>query len=452
MLHGNACFFFYQFYNLLKTILLVKSPKEQRCMNYLFQVSSTSGSRNYNQGVSSSMDASPLPPPAFSTTTPSPTNFNVENNSSLSINSKDKTEDKDLFTDNNNSDTFNNKNNSLNSNITAFASSAECNQNSTSTPLILNLSNIQGGGGLLILNSNTHSANPGHSQGTHHTLSAPFTLTSYFGPAHAITTTTSNGRCVPAIAIQQQQQHQQHHSQNHFQSIHQQHQHVQVSPLHNPIQVASLVKRETKDQSVDNLRVDLTNGNLAMDTGTFANLVSSLEESQTFNKDHKNAIKQSFCSIKTEFNDSSHHVKEELFSNSLSLSPEDIQKTLSANLPTNSNKSPHSVDDNPMDFIDNNMAHAEDDVLANLDAFDMLSDFPDLDHYDPSPTDNFNRNHSNSSASSSTNVSGKSVTNQSQQTNRNDYRDTSSHISDYSPEWAYPEVRFCSAFFFFLNF
>lgn len=214
-------------------------------------------------------------------------------------------------------------------------------------------------------------------------------------------------------------------------------------------------------------RENLTNGSLSLDSGTFANLVSSLEagealhrnqstssrspnlnnrsHSQTQDLHHSEEItKDSFLGIKAELSEFAVD-KEELFSDAIDLSPEDIQKTLSANLPHSScNKdTPNSVVDvNPMDFIDNDITSQDDDVLANLYAFDMLTDFPDLEHYDTSPADNANSNNSDTSSSTSTNNSGKSVTNQSQQTLKMDYRENTANITDYSPEWAYPEVGY----------
>ncbi|KAB7505930.1 Calmodulin-binding transcription activator 1 [Armadillidium nasatum] len=306
----------------------------------------------------------------------------------------------------------------------------------------------QGGGGLLILNSGSHTGGHGHSQ---HPLAAPFTLTSYFGQPHVVTSTANGGR-LPHAHVLHSLHHQQHphsvHSVHHQQPMqiqypHHQQQHNHHSNNQHHHHSTVLVKRESKEDAVESLRLDVTNGNLTMDSGTFASLVSSLEASESQNKggQRESSLVGDSGSIKAELAADMSIVKEELFVDTLTLSPEDIQKTLSANLPPHNPipKSPHSADDNPMDFIDSNMPSAEDDVLANLDAFDMLSDFPDLEHYDTSPPDNLNSNHSNSSASSSTNVSGKSVTNQSQQTLRIDYRENSSNISDYSPEWAYPE-------------
>ena len=204
---------------------------------------------------------------------------------------------------------------------------------------------------------------------------------------------------------------------------------------------------------------------MSLDSRTFANLVSSLEAGESlqrsetptgrspnhFNRSHsqtqtcnhsESITKDSFLGIKAELSEFSVD-KEELFSDAIDLSPEDIQKTLSANLPLSScnRDTPNSVVDvNPMDFIDNDITSQDDDVLANLYAFDMLTDFPDLEHYDTSPADNANSNNSDTSSSTSTNNSGKSVTNQSQQTLKMDCRENTANITDYSPEWAYPEV------------
>lgn len=213
-------------------------------------------------------------------------------------------------------------------------------------------------------------------------------------------------------------------------------------------------------------REAMSNGSLSLDSGTFANLVSSLEAGDSITKTSRESslssaetlppssssmqtsndcqTKDSFLGIKAELSDLSVE-KDEFFSDTIDLSPEDIQKTLSANLPQSScsRDTPNSgVDVNPMDFIDNDIASQDDDVLANLYAFDMLTDFPDLDHYDTSPLDHANSNNSDTSSSTSTNhSSAKSVANQSQQTVKMDFRENTANISDYSPEWAYPEVR-----------
>ncbi|XP_059615382.1 calmodulin-binding transcription activator 1 isoform X2 [Phlebotomus argentipes] len=124
------------------------------------------------------------------------------------------------------------------------------------------------------------------------------------------------------------------------------------------------------------------------------------------------------------------------FNETLDLSQEDIQKTLSANMPLSNHNTDETMnsDINPMDFMDNvcvgnpPSVH-DDDVFVNLDAFDMLVEFPDLE------LDGKN-NLSDAGIESTVNC---------------DKLTTSTHdegksgnsqlfdITDYSPEWAYPD-------------
>jgi hypothetical protein len=96
----------------------------------------------------------------------------------------------------------------------------------------------------------------------------------------------------------------------------------------------------------------------------------------------------------------------------------------------------------------------DDDVFVNLDAFDMLGDFPELEILESSAESNTAA--ANSSGSTGMDHStpeppssqgGKSVTTTSsvdkgneQASPRMDYREGTANITDYSPEWAYPEV------------
>lgn len=96
----------------------------------------------------------------------------------------------------------------------------------------------------------------------------------------------------------------------------------------------------------------------------------------------------------------SHLASSGFFDETLELSHEDIQKTLSANMPTcdldrnavrstdTANVMVSGID--TMDFIESCEAVAspthvvDDNVFVNLDAFDMLGDFPELEVLDPS--------------------------------------------------------------------
>lgn len=93
------------------------------------------------------------------------------------------------------------------------------------------------------------------------------------------------------------------------------------------------------------------------------------------------------------------HLASGFFDETLELSHEDIQKTLSANMP-NCDLDRNSVRESTanvmvsgidtMDFIESCEAVAspthvvDDNVFVNLDAFDMLGDFPELEVLDPS--------------------------------------------------------------------
>ncbi|XP_059048651.1 calmodulin-binding transcription activator 2-like, partial [Achroia grisella] len=130
------------------------------------------------------------------------------------------------------------------------------------------------------------------------------------------------------------------------------------------------------------------------------------------------------------------------FDETLELSHEDIQKTLSANMPTceldrsgvrssdTANVMVSGID--TMDFIESCEAVAspthvvDDNVFVNLDAFDMLGDFPELEVLDPSTISThplISCEKSPPEEKMQMDCSGEGALS----------------ITDYSPEWAYPE-------------
>ncbi|KAJ0176833.1 hypothetical protein K1T71_008012 [Dendrolimus kikuchii] len=142
------------------------------------------------------------------------------------------------------------------------------------------------------------------------------------------------------------------------------------------------------------------------------------------------------------------------FDETLELSHEDIQKTLSANMPTcdldrngvrstdTANVMVSGID--TMDFIESCEAVAspthvvDDNVFVNLDAFDMLGDFPEFEVLDPS--------------SITTNpvcctmmfeqfqmICQKSPPAEGNEKMQTECGEGALNITDYSPEWAYPE-------------
>ncbi|XP_072948624.1 calmodulin-binding transcription activator 2 [Epargyreus clarus] len=133
------------------------------------------------------------------------------------------------------------------------------------------------------------------------------------------------------------------------------------------------------------------------------------------------------------------------FDETLELSDEDIQKTLSANMPTceldrsvvrNSDTANVMVSGiHTMDFIESCEAVAsptnvvDDNVFGNLDAFDMLGDFPELEVLDPTTI-----------STNTIALCGKSPHEESNEKMQTDCPGEGAlSITDYSPEWAYPE-------------
>lgn len=70
---------------------------------------------------------------------------------------------------------------------------------------------------------------------------------------------------------------------------------------------------------------------------------------------------------------------ESIFNTTLDLSQEDIQQTLSANMPVHRNE--ESIVNDTISFIENcsSSVQEEDDTFVNLDAFDMLIELPELE-------------------------------------------------------------------------
>ncbi|XP_055619380.1 calmodulin-binding transcription activator 1 isoform X3 [Toxorhynchites rutilus septentrionalis] len=154
-----------------------------------------------------------------------------------------------------------------------------------------------------------------------------------------------------------------------------------------------------------------------------------------------------------------HHDNLPFFNETLDLSQEDIQKTLSANMPLGhggqgvgvGGSSETPTDDamngeiNPMDFIENCGDHhgaVDDDVFVNLDAFDMLVEFPELELDAKSSF--------LSGSETGTDVGDNGVSDLGQfklsagseivvENSIRGHHSNTSTITDFSPEWAYPE-------------
>lgn len=309
---------------------------------------------------------------------------------------------------------------------------------SNAPPLVLSLSQIQGGGGLLILNSNAQTTN-----NTHKSLVTPVSVASFV-------CSTNNSRGMSK-------------NDNH-----------KNSPL--------ILKQESMDT--------LQNGKIR-ETKMEEGLRQSIFDGLTYGRQERNqeVLMSSAPSTPSKQMDTTHEddykhqtygetvvlldAREELvhkhdgssivtggfFNETLDLSQEDIQRTLSANMPlcsgelerhhsqsdsnrgSTSSKQPqtnHSgslnSEINPMDFIDScdvvvSPTHVvDDDVFVNLDAFDMLGEFPDLEVLD-----------TNHSSLLDVNPSERNNKHTSEQSHNGNQMEGTAKITDYSPEWAYPE-------------
>nr|CAD7201845.1 unnamed protein product [Timema douglasi] len=399
-------------------------------------------------------------------------------------------------------------------------------------PLVLSLSQIQGGGGLLILNSSSTASNVS----AHQSLVSPVAVTSF------VCSTNSSSH------HQRNHHHHHHHHHPHSNKelakpivLKQEAMetnspassccHTSVSDTNTSTSINSL---NLSNNNIDNsTKMDITNGNVAtvFDTSgsaTYSNkssrdkhtirsnstpkqqhislsnsssfIMSSAPPTPTKHMDTSGEdvldIKPTYCSSDTVLvigsstggvnmkNTETISLVGGFFNETLDLSQEDIQRTLSANMPLscsdelNDNRgrvgmlsgghiiasksittsreemSPEDVivpEINPMDFIDScdvvvSPTHVDDDVFVNLDAFDMLGDFPELEILEPSSDDvNANLIESHGRVGGGKvggNTSSGALEKSSEQASpRMDYREGTANITDYSPEWAYPEVK-----------
>uniref|UniRef100_T1IL77 CG-1 domain-containing protein n=1 Tax=Strigamia maritima TaxID=126957 RepID=T1IL77_STRMM len=293
----------------------------------------------------------------------------------------------------------------------------------SAAPLILNLSQLQGGGGLLILNSSPTPASL-----------TPLTLASFVCNQGAVSAThvtstarggSANGGTGADVEL-----------------------------------VSSSADGSLKRESDDESKLERTT---AMDASTYESMLTSDDS----NKLDRTLLSASTRTNSPPFGDEMKTKTEtiHLFDNeTLDLSQEDIQKTLSANLPTCStgrlgghkvNESHHqqhhnhhhnqyemdATDLNPMDFIDNDVSTPDEDVFVNLDAFDMLTDFSDLDPVNPELSAASSALSCSAGASSvgSSGGGSKAASSHNGSTSRMDYREGTANITDFSPDWSYPE-------------
>ncbi|XP_074029388.1 calmodulin-binding transcription activator isoform X5 [Leptinotarsa decemlineata] len=336
---------------------------------------------------------------------------------------------------------------------------SNCSSSSGNTPpLVLSLSQIQGGGGLLILNSNSSN------NSSHQNLGNPVSVANF-----VCNTNRSIAKDRSSHLVLKQEV-------------------MDTNPsscLHSSKQNSKSGQREMKMELSENHRQSIFNDGSMYGSSTPRNhqqqtevMMSSAPSTPSKHMDtsqeetiddykHQNFCGETVVLLGTDSSgslvsksDGSSIINGGFFNETLDLSQEDIQRTLSANMPlcsseldthqrhnSESNNAGHqnkvqsqqqnlTTEINPMDFIDScdvvvsptNVV--DDDVFVNLDAFDMLGEFPDLEALDSSHAGLLDVNPSEGRGNTKAH-------NEHQQQNHS--LEGSAKITDYSPEWAYPE-------------
>ncbi|XP_050304910.1 calmodulin-binding transcription activator 1 isoform X3 [Anthonomus grandis grandis] len=405
----------------------------------------------------------------------------------------------------------------------AAQNSNNCSSSSGNTPpLVLSLSQIQGSGGLLILNSNSNSTNHQNlvnpvsvanfmtcntnrgivkDQRTSHLVLKQEVMDTNNSPSclHSSNTTKQDSKnkqhrdnkmeisetlrqslfesnIYGTNNVQQtQQQTQNQQSQSHQQQQHQQQQQQQQSRNNTRSIFRSQPQTEVIMSSAPSTPSKL------MDTG-HDEAPSEEYKHQNYCDDTVVLLGADSSGTLVNKNGGSSIINNGFFNETLDLSQEDIQRTLSANMPmcsselenhhnsheNESNNVSHqqskkrsdqnnlTSDINPMDFINNcdvvvSPTHVvDDDVFVNLDAFDMLGEFPDLEGLESSHASLLDvnpseatRNGSHSNHGGKNHATAQPVAHQQgqqhSQHNGAQHLEGAAKITDYSPEWAYPE-------------
>ncbi|CAH2096516.1 unnamed protein product [Euphydryas editha] len=290
-----------------------------------------------------------------------------------------------------------------------------------SSPLLLSLGQIQGGGGLLILNGTSNSSQQ------HSSLVSPLSVTSFVceEPRERY-----RQQYKPTFVLKRE--------------IPDSQQTTGINATESNFEVETRVEEKVEVENFDRkIKMEPRSRNHIVASAPttpsrYPDLVERLE----------NKVQVENCDDTLILLGTDGHLETSsgFFDETLELSHEDIQKTLSANMPTceldrsvvrsseTANVMVSGID--TMDFIESCEAVAspthvvDDNVFVNLDAFDMLGDFPELEVLDPST------------------ISTNPVTlcsNSPPAEENNDKMQTDSpgegalSITDYSPEWAYPE-------------
>ncbi|XP_061715669.1 calmodulin-binding transcription activator 2 isoform X2 [Cydia pomonella] len=288
------------------------------------------------------------------------------------------------------------------------------------SPLLLSLGQIQGGGGLLILNG------AGNSSQQHSSLVSPLSVTSFvceeprdryrhqYKPTFVLKREIPDSQ--PSSCIQ-----------NTESSTY------EVEPVEEKVNIETFERKIKMEPRSRNQMIS----SAPATPSRYPDLVERLESK----------ILTDNCDDTLVLLGTDGHLgpSSAFFDETLELSHEDIQKTLSANMPTceldrsavrvteTANVMVSGID--TMDFIESCEAVAspthvvDDNVFVNLDAFDMLGDFPELEVLDPSTI-----------STHPLPIRGKSPpTEEANEKMQTESSEGTLSITDYCPEWAYPE-------------
>lgn len=349
----------------------------------------------------------------------------------------------------------------------------QCSSSSGNTPpLVLSLSQIQGGGGLLILNSNS-SASGNQSNNHHQSLVSPVSVAGFVcSNARKSEGGLKNGHVVLKQEAMDTNQSSSNGSPAHNNKIHHQ--------RHTKMELGGNL-RQSMFENVGYSNQGHGNHQTEVVMSSAPSTPSKHMDTTTHDDDFKH---QNFCAeavvvlqenshgTLVNKSNSSMVAGNGFFNETLDLSQEDIQRTLSANMPLCSEmdrRQRHHTSDssadsaareiaskqtsvhheqtheiNPMDFINScdvvvSPTHVvDDDVFVNLDAFDMLGEFPDLEVLDSGHAGLLDVNPSEGVRGDKQHVE-QQQHHQQQQHHANLQNEGSAKITDYSPEWAYPE-------------
>ncbi|XP_063364122.1 calmodulin-binding transcription activator 2 [Cydia amplana] len=290
----------------------------------------------------------------------------------------------------------------------------------SASPLLLSLGQIQGGGGLLILNG------AGNSSQQHSSLVSPLSVTSFvceeprdryrhqYKPTFVLKRELPDSQ--PSSCIQ-----------NTESSTY------EVEPVEEKVNIETFDRKIKMEPRSRNQMI----ASAPATPSRYPDLVERLESK----------ILTDNCDDTLVLLGTDGHLgpSSAFFDETLELSHEDIQKTLSANMPTceldrsavrvteTANVMVSGID--TMDFIESCEAVAspthvvDDNVFVNLDAFDMLGDFPELEVLDPCTI-----------STHPLPIRGKSPpTEEANEKMQTESSEGALSITDYCPEWAYPE-------------